>query len=385
MTGQAAPAVILVHGFLDSGEVWRPVLNIIGASANGWSVPDLAGMGRLWDAEGPFSLPRHADAITNLIDQVNGDVVLVGHSMGTQIVELAARNRPQRVLGLALLSPIPLAGAHAPVEFTGALGAAGGNPDVQRGLRQQAMAPGANADLIEWLAGLGRKVKRSTSEQLVSEWNEGVVDGNAPSVFEGPTLLATGENDFFATPQMANEISSRFRNASVVSIPNSGHWPHAENPQFAAKIVLDFVASIATQTGAGKARGGWAQAFGDRSEGSFTDNFDEAVVFEASAMTRRVEGRERVATILGAASRLYETLEFTRRGQDGDHSFMEWEASLRGGESVSGITILKSNANGKIISIAIHHRPLPGLLRFSTELRHALAGKIEPDVFHGGS
>jgi pimeloyl-ACP methyl ester carboxylesterase len=385
MTTQTAPAVILVHGFLDSGEVWRPVLNIIGASASGWSVPDLAGMGRLSDAEGPFSLPRHADAITSLIDQVNGDIVLIGHSMGTQIVELAARNRPQRVIGLALLSPIPLAGAHAPAEFTGALGAAGGNPDAQQGLRQQAMAPGANADLIEWLAGLGRKVKRSTSEQLVSEWNEGVAEGNAPSVFEGPTLLATGENDFFATPQMAKEISSRFRNASVVSIPNSGHWPHAENPQFVAKIVSDFVASVAAQTGADKARGGWAQAFGDRSEGSFTDNFDEAVVFEASAMTRRVEGRERVATILGAASRLYETLEFTRRGQDGDHSFMEWEASLRGGERVSGITILTTNAAGKIIGIAIHHRPLSSLLRFSTELRQALAGKIEPAVFYGAS
>jgi hypothetical protein len=72
------------------------------------------------------------------------------------------------------------------------------------------------------------------------------------------------------------------------------------------------------------------------------------------------------------------------RAQDGDHSFMGWKASLHGGEPVSGITILKSNANGKIISIAIHHRPLPGLLRFSSELRHALAGKIEPELFYGG-
>jgi len=102
-------------------------------------------------------------------------------------------------------------------------------------------------------------------------------------------------------------------------------------------------------------------------------------------MTARVEGRERVATILGAASRLYEALEFTRRAQDGDHSFMEWEARLHGGERVSGITILTTNAGGKIVGIAIHHRPLPGLLRFSAELRRALAGKIEPELFYDAS
>ncbi len=384
MTGQTAPAVILVHGFLDSGEVWRPVLKLLGPSTNGWSIPDLPGMGRLWDAEGPFSLARHADAITTLIDQVNGDVILVGHSMGTQIVELAARNRPQRVVGLALLSPIPLAGAHGPPEFTGVLASSGGSAEMQPALRRQAMAPEPNAEVVEWLAALGRNVKRSTTEQLVAAWNEGVAEGKSPSIFEGPTLLATGEADFFATPQSAKDIATRFQSASVVTIPSAGHWPHAENPQFVAKIMSDFITSVAAQTGASKARGGWAQAFGDRSEGSFTDKFDEAVVFEASVMTRRVEGRERVATILGAASKLYETLEFTHRAQDGDHSFMGWKASLRGGEPVAGITILKSNANGKIISIAIHHRPLPGLLRFSSELRHALAGKIEPDLFYGG-
>ena len=99
-------------------------------------------------------------------------------------------------------------------------------------------------------------------------------------------------------------------------------------------------------------------------------------------MTARVEGRERVATILGAASQLYEALEFTHRGQDGDHSFMVWKALLHGGEPVSGITILKTSASGKIVNIAIHHRPLPGLLRFSSQLRQALAGKIEPELFY---
>jgi putative SOS response-associated peptidase YedK len=61
---------------------------------------------------------------------------------------------------------------------------------------------------------------------------------------------------------------------------------------------------------------------------------------------------------------------------------IEWEARLRGGERVAGVTVLTTDASGKITAIAIHHRPLPGVLRFSAELRRDLAGKIEPDLFH---
>jgi uncharacterized protein (DUF302 family) len=48
---------------------------------------------------------------------------------------------------------------------------------------------------------------------------------------------------------------------------------------------------------------------------------------------------------------------------------------LGGGERVAGITILTTDAAGAITNIAIHQRPLPGLLRFSAELNRALAGK----------
>jgi hypothetical protein len=95
-----------------------------------------------------------------------------------------------------------------------------------------------------------------------------------------------------------------------------------------------------------------------------------------------VQDRERAQTILGAASRLYEALEFTRRAVEGDRTCIEWEARLGGGERVAGITILTTDAAGAITTIVIHHRPLPGLLQFSTELNRALAGKTEPDLFN---
>jgi pimeloyl-ACP methyl ester carboxylesterase len=116
---EQTPTAILVHGFLDSGEIWRPVMNILGIPAAGWITPDLPGMGELTNTERPFILHGYSDVVTASIDRVGGAVVLVGHSMGAQIVELAALRRPQSVLGLLLLSPVPLAGAHAPDPVVG--------------------------------------------------------------------------------------------------------------------------------------------------------------------------------------------------------------------------------------------------------------------------
>jgi len=127
---------------------------------------------------------------------------------------------------------------------------------------------------------------------------------------------------------------------------------------------------------------GWTRAFKEHSSKIFAETLAQSVMLEASVLTGVVQGRERVQAILTAASGLYEALDFTRRTVDGDRTYMEWEARLGGGERVAGITVLTVDAAGKISAIAIHHRPLPGALRFSAELGRVLAGKIEPDLFH---
>jgi hypothetical protein len=142
--------------------------------------------------------------------------------------------------------------------------------------------------------------------------------------------------------------------------------------------------NVPTPKGIGKAETGWAGAFSDESESSFGEKFAPSVKLEATALARTVEGRERVQTVMGAASRIYETLEFTHHAQEGQRSYLEWTARLRGGEPVSGITVLTSDPDGKILNIAIHHRPLPTMLRFSAMLGQDLAGKIEPSMFYDG-
>ena len=49
--------------------------------------------------------------------------------------------------------------------------------------------------------------------------------------FQGPTLFLTGANSTYVRPSNHTAILRQFPNATFTSIPDAGHWLHAENPR----------------------------------------------------------------------------------------------------------------------------------------------------------
>jgi hypothetical protein len=129
---------------------------------------------------------------------------------------------------------------------------------------------------------------------------------------------------------------------------------------------------------------GWTRAFAEKSATAFGEAFAADVVLDASVLTRPIEGRDQVTSVMGVASTIYESLAFTQEAVDGHRSYLEWEATAFGGVQLRGVTILTKDGNGQIARIAIHHRPLGALLRFSAELRERLRGVVDADHFHQG-
>ena len=252
----AAHNAIMIHGFLDAGAIWRPLKTCLGTEAEGWLTPDLAGMSKLYGDDGPHTLERYAADIGRLIDQTAGPLVLVAHSMGTQIAELAALARPSRVQALAFVSPVPLGGVHAPAEVAQRLAATGGDVAAMRETRCGLMAAPVDPIILDWLVGLGRDVRRSVTEELVAAWNEGVPEGRAQSPFQGPVLVASGDLDSFVTPEMATDVARRFAHGRQVSVKGAGHWPHAEQPEQVGQLIADFLAQIPQATTSAKAEVG---------------------------------------------------------------------------------------------------------------------------------
>ena len=134
----ASPTLLLIHGFLDDATVWNGVVD----SLTGYDAVryDLPGFGtrsgavtrraaRPWSR----SRPRRAGSCRG----IDGPVVVVGQSLGTQIAELVAAQQANRVRGLVLLTPVPLAGTQLPDDVVAPFRTLGGDRDAQRAARTQ--------------------------------------------------------------------------------------------------------------------------------------------------------------------------------------------------------------------------------------------------------
>src|SRR5205085_2442879 len=149
------------------------------------------------------------------LDLIGAPAVLVGHSMGAQLAELVALGRPDQVLGLVLISPVPLGGLPVPDEIANAMRALGGNAKAQRELRQQFAAAPSESQLDD-LVVVGLKPRPEVVVALFEAWSEGHHAGRNPTAFEGPVAIIGGEQDTFSTPELVRSvIAPRFSQAST--------------------------------------------------------------------------------------------------------------------------------------------------------------------------
>jgi len=164
-------------------------------------------------------------------------IALVGHSMGTQIAELVASERPQQVAALVLVTPTPLAGNVLPDDVRTLLRESGADPVAQRGIRVNFSKNLTDAQLdalVEPNVMMGKQAVR----QYYDAFSTGDPRGETPCAYHGPTLIIGAEDDPVIPPEQIRAIHrERFPDAVLRMIAHSGHWPQLEQPVEMAKII----------------------------------------------------------------------------------------------------------------------------------------------------
>src|SRR3982751_6769001 len=96
-TGGTGPAVLLVHGFADTGDMWAPIAARL-AKDHTVIVPDLRGMGLSDHAETGYTKVNQARDLAGVLDRLKIDKAdLVTHDIGNMVGYAFAAQYPGRV------------------------------------------------------------------------------------------------------------------------------------------------------------------------------------------------------------------------------------------------------------------------------------------------
>jgi pimeloyl-ACP methyl ester carboxylesterase len=108
VTGGQGPAVVLIHGFGDTGDMWSPLAAEL-AKTHTVVVPDLRGMGLSSHPQGGYDKWNQAADIRAVLVKLGIDhAAVVGHDIGTMVAYAYAARYPDKTYRLVVMdAPVP--------------------------------------------------------------------------------------------------------------------------------------------------------------------------------------------------------------------------------------------------------------------------------------
>ena len=226
--------IILIHGFDSCFLEYRRLIPLL-KKKNKLIIPDLYGFGfcprTSGNKYGFKYLMNHLNSILNYFSK-NQPLGIIGASMGGALALELARQNPERVNKLLLLSPAGLAGKNPkiswPFNHLGAFFLS--QPFVRRGLCRQAFADPKKSvgPAEEQIASIHLKVPGWQSSLADFAADGGVSDCGLPRPTQ-PLRIIMGKHDRII-PKNEKEEIRRIYNSNIEIATNSGHLPHLEEP-----------------------------------------------------------------------------------------------------------------------------------------------------------
>jgi pimeloyl-ACP methyl ester carboxylesterase len=244
--GQRGPTLVFAHYWGGSAGTWDAVVERLPADRDTVRF-DQRGWSSSQTLPGPYHLDQLADDLIDVVEQLGLDrYVLVGHSMGGKVSQLAAARHPSGLAGLALLAPAPpQPPASVTPEYQQFLAHAYDSPQTV----EQALDHALTAIALE---GTVRDtvVRDSLASDGVPrhEWPlRGIAQDvtNAAKAIDVPVLVLAGEHDQVEPPHVLREhLMPHIPHARFEVVPGSGHLLPLEAPRAVVAALEDFTAGL---------------------------------------------------------------------------------------------------------------------------------------------
>jgi len=242
--------VIIMHGLFGMGDNWRTVARMM-ESQYQCIIVDMRNHGRSpHDPEMNFKVM--SQDILELMDDLGLEhASLLGHSMGGKVAMHFALEHPQKVDKLIVADMAPKRYSPHHDHVIDAIEAVHPEELTERSEVEKALARflGNDQSTIQFImknisrrpeGGFEWKANMPVIIEAYYHLMEEVIPSRS---FPGPTLFIRGEKSNYIQDDDFTQIRDLFPDSALVTIPNAGHWVHADAPDFFAKAVLDFLNS----------------------------------------------------------------------------------------------------------------------------------------------
>ena len=258
--GGSGPAVVLLHGFGDTGDMWAPLAAVL-VKDHTVIVPDLRGMGLSAHPDTGYTKKNQAVDIAGVLDHLKIQKAdLVTHDIGNMVGYALAAQYPARITRWVVIdAPLPGIGDWDQIKQSPLLWHFN-----FRGPDEERLVAGRERIYLDRfydeLSADPKKIDEATREHYArlyaqphaihdafeqfGAFNQDAIDNKALLAKVGKLsmpVLALGAEKSSGAGQ-AEILRFVAANVTMGIVPDSGHWIMEENPQATIKLVTEFLA-----------------------------------------------------------------------------------------------------------------------------------------------
>jgi pimeloyl-ACP methyl ester carboxylesterase len=258
--GGQGPAVVMLHGFGDTGDMWSPAAAAL-AQNHTVVVPDLRGMGLSAHPDQGYTKKNQAADIAGVMDALKiQSADLVTHDIGNMVGYALAAQYPTRITKWVVIdAPLPGIGNWEEIKQSPLLWHFN-----FRGPDEERLVAGRERIYLDRfyneLSADPKKIDEATRQHYAAlyarphamhdafeqfgAFNQDAIDDKALLAKGGKLampVLALGAEKSFGSAE-ADTLRFVATNVTMGIIPGSGHWIMDENPKATTALIVNFLA-----------------------------------------------------------------------------------------------------------------------------------------------